>query len=397
MLTLWEVLPTDKEVKPVVRWNVRAADSGPGTEPWARLIDGNLVVHRYAENEYVVWDAAQKQMVWRTKQESFFRPAPVLSGGGKYLFLPEDSGVRLLESASGRFVGTLTAKDGASGVAVSEDGRRAAVLGRSTITVWDLADLKAPPQHYQAEAVGTPFSASLAWVGDDRILVERQHSQVLYSLKHKITLWRYDFDQEANPSLAVRGRRLCEVIDSHLLYTAVLRGPQTILAVGAVKLPGPRVDEVTAAVDPQSLLVLQRGSQVRLVVEAGEFTQRVTDAMESHLQANGWTISPNASIVVTAVMRRGETQTTTYQERFSGQVQSVTITPFISEVKITVNNQVAWHAATTSGARRCQSWRGGTNRSSPLSIAGRCQTPAFSMRSTFRRTSSIRPNGTAWG
>ncbi|MCI0408319.1 MAG: hypothetical protein L0191_07110, partial [Acidobacteria bacterium] len=60
-------------------------------------------------------------------QESFFAPLAVLSGGRRYLFLPEDNGVRVMEAATGNLLLGLPTKNGASGIALSEDGRKAAV------------------------------------------------------------------------------------------------------------------------------------------------------------------------------------------------------------------------------------------------------------------------------
>src|SRR6185503_3577068 len=74
----------------------------------------------------------------------------------------------------------------------------------------------------------------------------------------------------------------------------------------------------------------------------------VQAALEKKAQANGWKISSNAPIVVTAEMRRGESQTTTYESR-SAPSQTVTIVPFISELKIVIGDKIAWQAATSSG------------------------------------------------
>jgi hypothetical protein len=351
MLTLWEVTPTDSAVTPIVRWSV---DFGVWKNetyaPWARLIDGNLVLHRLRDHEFVVWDVEKRAMAYRTKQESFFAPEAVLSGGGKYLFLPEDQGTRVLEATTGNYVVTLPAADGASGVAVSEDGRRAAVLGRSTITVFEMTDLGPAPKVYRAEAIGTPFTASLAWIGGDRLMVRTSWGETLFSLKHNLVLWNYEFDHEANPEFNFRGRRICEIIDSHLLYTASLRGGrQDFLAVGAVKLPGPKVDDVTGNADPEKFILIKPGSEVRLDIRCGEASSAVQATLEKKAQVNGWKISATAPIVITAEMRRGPSQTTTYESRTAAS-QTVTISPYISEIKIVIGDKTAWQAATSSGA-----------------------------------------------
>ena len=195
VLTLWETSPTEERVKPIVRWN---ADSGEGVfhEPWARIIDGNTVLQRYKKQEYVAWDVSAKGIKYRIAQESFFAPLAVLSPGRRYLFLPEDNGVRVMEAATGNLLLGLPTKNGASGVTVSEDGRKAAVLEDFELVVWDLTDPQAEPQRFEAQAIGTPFRADLAFVGDQRIMSDSGvgGGNVLFSTKTKIALWNYRYD-----------------------------------------------------------------------------------------------------------------------------------------------------------------------------------------------------------
>ncbi|MDX1948337.1 MAG: SHD1 domain-containing protein, partial [Pirellulaceae bacterium] len=54
LLTLWELTPTAREIKPIVRWNANSDDRH--TAPWARVIDANTVVQRWKKQEYVGWD-----------------------------------------------------------------------------------------------------------------------------------------------------------------------------------------------------------------------------------------------------------------------------------------------------------------------------------------------------
>jgi len=352
VLALWEVLPADGQVKPVVRWNAEPSERRP-SEPWARLADGNTVIHRWTDHDFAVWDAAGKRMRYRTTQESFFAPAPTLSGGRKYLFLPEDKQVRVLEAATGRLASTLPVDDGASAVAISEDGRWAAVLGASTLTVWDLTSADAPPYRYQAEAIGTPFSATLSWVGDRRLMANSgPWGLVLFSLRHKLALWNYQFDMDAVRE--GQGRRVREIVNGHLVYAASFgAGAQRGLAVGAVQLPGPKVDEEAAALDPESLMIIKPGTAVRLDVRAGGDTARVQAALEREIRANGWKLSPSASIVVVAEMKVGETQQVTYRTLMGpqrGREETVSVTPHISEVRIEVGSEVAWQSATRTGA-----------------------------------------------
>ncbi len=349
-LTLWEVSPADKEVKPIVRW--KAGEDGPH-DPWARILDGNLVVQRHTKQEYVCWDTSAKQVKYRLNQESFFAPLATLSGGRKYLFLPEDKGVRVIESATGKLLVSLEAPNGASGVAMSEDGRRLAVLEDYVLAVHDLTDPSAEPQRYQADAIGTPFTADLYWVGDNRVMCDKgAFGQVLFSLDKNIALWNYHFDGSA---VSEHGnRRLREIVDGHLVYAAsVGSGGQRGLAVGAVQLPGPKVDEVEAATDPDSLLIMKPGSEVRVQVTTGQYDAKVRAALLAAIEKTGWVHSESAEAVLIAEMKRGETQNVTYTSGGFGSSQSsqsVSVTPFVSSLVLKMGDKILWQSGTSTGA-----------------------------------------------
>jgi hypothetical protein len=323
-------------------------------EPWARIIDANTVLQRYKKQEYVAWDISAKAVKYRVAQESFFAPLATLSGGRKYVFLPEDSGVRVMEAATGKLLFGLPTTNGASGIAVSEDGKKAAVLEDYNLVVWDLTDPAAEPQKFEAQAIGTPFRADIAFVGDERIMSDAGvFGNVLFSMKTKIALWNYKFDWNAVHE--DKGRRLRDIVDRHMVYAATVQaGQQRGLAVGAVQLPGPRVDEVEAMTTYESLLVLKPGSEVRLDIQTGQYDARVRQALLKEIEKNGWVESQNAGIVIEARMGQSQTQTVNYTRGgFFGQAQSsesVTVTPFYSSLIVKVGDVVAWQGGTSTGA-----------------------------------------------
>jgi hypothetical protein len=355
-LTLWDVSPTDKRVKPLVRWKADSGERGLH-EPWGRIIDADVILQRFKKQELVGWDTTTKKVRYRTAQESFFAPLPTISAGRKYLVIPEDKDVRILESATGNLVATLPARDGCSGVAISEDGRKVAGLSRNALTVWDLANPDAEPQRYQAEAIGTPFRAELFWVSDDRVMVDSgRQDMVLFSLKHKVSLWNYQFDMNAvSKTATATAHRIREIVNQHLVYGATLEsGRQHGLAVGAVLLPGPQVEEVAASLDPESLIAIKPGTAVKLDVQAGENNARIQAALDAKIRANGWVPSPASNVVLIAEMKRGDQQTITYHLRpFGGgqeTTQSATVTPYISSLRLMLGDKVAWQSGTSTGA-----------------------------------------------
>lgn len=352
-LTVWEVLPTDKRVEPVVRWRIEA-DRGGLQDLWARILDKRYVAQRGSNHEIIVWDTVSKRLHYRTPQESFFAPAPVLGGGRKYLILPEDEQVRILEAATGKLLSSLPVTSAASGVAVSEKGDRLAVLERNVLRVWNLTDASAEPKEYEAAAISS-LHASLSWLGEDRLVVESTRGAlVLYSLKHELALWSYSFDTDA--TFAAWGNRLHSVVAGHLVYGANVSnaGRSKVMAVGAVAMPGPKVDETAAALNRESLLILKPGDAVRLEVNAGEHSEGVRKALEKKIAGNGWKLDSKASAVVVAEMSRGESQQVTYEinagQSRAPQRHTATVVPYISSLRIQIGDVVAWQTGTRSGA-----------------------------------------------
>lgn len=349
VLTLWSVMPKDDQPEAIIRWRVRVDNRAP-REPWARIIDENTVLHRRENQEYVLWDVEAKAMTARFTQESFFGAPAALSAGKKYLALPEDRRVRIFDTSNGNAVTTLPANRGASGVAFSEDGSRLAVLSRNSLEVWDLTSADTPAEVYQAESIGTPFRATLTWLGRDRIMVSSDmRGLVLFSLPKKIPLWNYEFDWNALSE--GNGRRLRDIVGGHLVYAATVgHGTRSGIAVGAVELPGPRVNEVDAQTTREQLLVMKAGSPVRLQLSCGEFQSRVEEALRKEVEKNGWVITPDAPNVLVAEMKLGETQSTTYRHFRTGETTTVTITPHVSSLQLKIGDQVAWQSGTSGGA-----------------------------------------------
>ncbi|MDX1944398.1 MAG: hypothetical protein SFU86_03250, partial [Pirellulaceae bacterium] len=222
------------------------------------------------------------------------------------------------------------------------------------LTVWDLTNADSPGTKFQASAIGTPFGTTMSWIGGERVMAEGfAGSQVLFSLKHNMSLWSYRFDMDAvreNSS----GRRVREIIDQHLVYAATVEsGGQRGLAVGAVKLPGPKVDEADAAFDPESLVIIKPGAAVKLDVNAGEHTERIRTALTGKIQSNGWVLSDSAPNVLTATMGQAEQRTITYHRRgLGGQSageESVTVSPFYSTLILKVGDKQAWYGGTSTG------------------------------------------------
>lgn len=353
LLTLWEAAPSDKVAKPIVRWSTTPDITARTQSFWARILNDGSVLQRIASQEYVCWDTKSKNMRFSARQKSFFAPMGVLSPGRKYFALPEDKGLRIYECSTGNLLTTLPSNEVVASVSFSDDGGRIAVLGSTSISVFEVGSLSSPTETHQAEAIGTPFSAQMYWVGNKRVIVNTPQNtkDVLFGFPEKMALWNYEFDHNAISENVFGSHRTREVCNSHLVYAA--SGDSAgdgRLAVGAVKLPGPKVDEAVKDVNPDDYLLLKPGSKVRLDVQAGDHSSQVTAALTQKIRANNWVLSPNAEAVLTATMTRGKTQTVAYQfGGRSGEVVSATVTPYISSLQLMVGKEVAWQSGTSSG------------------------------------------------
>ena len=148
-----------------------------------------------------------------------------------------------------------------------------------------------------------------------------------------------------------------EIVNQHLVYGASLEsGGKNGLAVGAVQLPGPQVEQAAAALDPESLIAIKPGTAVKLDVQAAENTPRVQAALDAKIRANGWVPSPASNVVLIAEMKRGDQQTITYHmPKFGGgggqeTTQTASVTPYISSLRLMIGDKVAWQSGTSTGA-----------------------------------------------
>lgn len=351
VLTLWRTSPNEKELTPIVRWNAGTPGNDHPTfdHPWARIVDADTVVVRAGKNDVLGWSIGSKRLKFRLNQESFFAPPPVLSAGRRYLAIPEDLGVRVYEAATGEILATYPSANGVAGVAFDETGRRLAFVGRNLLKVVDVTTPQAPIEDFQAEAIATPFQTNLEWLDGDRLLADSLggRSKVMFSLKHRLPLWNYEFDWNAVHD--EKGKRFRHIVAGHLVYAATMReSARNGLVVGAVKLPGPKVDEADASLDPESLYFIKRGTAVKANIQAGAYGERVWTAVKAMMERNGWVYDPNSPITVTAEMKQAAANQVTYVST-NGATQTVTVQPFISSLRIEVGKDVAWMSASASG------------------------------------------------
>lgn len=342
-LTVWKADPTSKRAEPRIRW---VSGSAAWATSWAEFLSADRVLHQLEKQKFTVWDIAAQKEAYRIEQESFFGAMPVISPGKRYLALPEDKRVRILELASGKTLASLPIEGGsAAGVAFDREGKQLAILTRSKLAIWQLGS-EEPPRQLRADAIGTPFSATLEWVDERSVLIDRA---TLFDIELQLPVWTYEQNQ-AEVQRDSFGKRTLSVVDGKLCYVVTVGFQPKVLVVGAVELPGPSVRETVAQVNPEDLYFLKPGGRIKIEVACGSHTPQVQLAITQKIKDNGWVIDPAAAITVVAEMGRGKTQTVEYQNQSGGGGrQSASVTPYFSTLKIMKGDDVAWQSGTSSG------------------------------------------------
>ncbi len=346
-LTLWSADPNTEQPIAKRSWISVSDDKWGSWNNWTAIVAPNRVLHEWGKQQFVVWDTEANREVYRIDQESFFSARPTLSPANRYIALPEDKRVRIIEAANGKTLASLPVEGGsAAGVGFNAQGTQLAVLTRSQLAIWTLGSADGP-ERFRADSVGTPFSADVEWVDDHSLLIDRE---TLYDTQLELPVWNYkakvfevQSDSWGEKTQSVLGDKLCYAV-------TVGSSNEKAFVVGAVELPGPRVREAVASLDPESLYIIKPGHAVRTEVQCGEYNQEVQAALEQQIRENGWVLDNSASTVMKAEMGRSETQTVKYKSTSGAGEMSVTITPYFSRLQITVNNEVAWQTGSGSGA-----------------------------------------------
>lgn len=355
VLTIWQADPSTEEPQAVVSWNARLpGDTGRHhSVPWVRFATASHIVQRTETHRILAWDIASRRLAWMTPQESFFAPEPRLSAGGKYVYVPEDTGLRIIDSIHGNTLAQIP-MNGCSGVGVHADGRMIAVANRNEIFVVDITGGERT-RKLNAASVGSPFSMKFDWVTDKLLCLDNgSNGLVLYSLEHELPIWTYTFDPEAYWAYSGNGGRQRSIVDDHLVYAATfsVQG-KSGLAVGAVEMPGDKAQAAIASARREDFMAIKPGARFRIEVNAIDHADEIRQAVEKEVQANGWVVDATAPNVLKAEYKRGETQQVQYEMRSlrgGGQhVQSASITPYVSTLTLLIGNDQGWQSGTASG------------------------------------------------
>ena len=348
IFTLWYLEPGASEATPLQRWNGQVEiwhDS-----PFAKLVDNQIVVAKTDGQSYVAWNFVEKSVAYRFKAASFFDAPVILSYDRRHLIVPEDGKVTVVNAVTGEPEFVVAVDDRhVSGANISPDGTRLLALTERNVYVWDLASGNPKPQVYPAPLIGSPFKSRVEWVTDDLILAESHQERVLYRLSLALPVWSYRMDVESY--WLNRDPLKNMIVDGLFFYIAKPSAFDGSIAVGAVSLPGPGVEEITRKIDREALWIVKPGVPVGIELGAVSDPAKVQQWLQEKIVANGWIYDPQAEIKLHASMGTGPTQTETYRQiGFGGGETTVSFTPHYASLVMKKGNLIIWQTGSTSGA-----------------------------------------------
>lgn len=310
VLTLWDAAPSRKGPYPLASWKAPCGDKQPtARQPWGRIVDDALVLHRSSREEITCWDIDAKKARYRLAQYPGHSPVPALSGGRRIVALPDTKRVQLCDAASGSILASL-AVGTVWGVAFDDAGRRLAVLQGGDVQIHDLADPAAPIPTFRAHGCRSNATA-LDWVGDDALLVQSAEGlgAVLWSIAHGLPVWRYDWQPlqvgDTADELAER------VGDGMVLYAAppatgddgATRGESdgtTLATVVSVAIPEAAVAKAIEGLPGNLPALVEAGTVVATKVPPGPEHDRFRAAVAKTFERNAWIYDDSSPAVIEA-------------------------------------------------------------------------------------------------
>lgn len=348
-LTTWRLSPGAKKIEPVVRWHAQFEwrDS-----KYVKVINDKIILAKTDRNTYIAWDTTEKKELYALRSRSFFDVNVVLTSDRKFLLLPEDGSVSIINAETGELIYQLRVNDGAvSGVGVNDSGTKIAALTATSLYVWNLDSGDNSPKIYKAPMIGNPFSARLAWVDDDHVIVEGFDRHILFRLSLELPVWSYTMDVRQKHLNSDPLRSM--ILNGHFMYVAQPEVFGGSIALGAVKLPGPSVDEVTANLVKEDLYSVKSGSLVSLGSMEVSDPEKVRQWLTEKISQCGWKLDDKAEIVIDCKMGRGQQQTETYRAfgaRSNNSDTTVTYTPYFSNLTIRKGSAILWRGGISTGA-----------------------------------------------
>ena len=265
--------------------------------------------------------------------------APVFTHDGKQFACAVDDGIVFVEAASGKVLGMLSDKQmQADAMAISESGQFL-VAGYSKtelLVVWDLnsgqpiAEFVSPDRRV----------SSLHWVGDRHLLVNDRH---LMDMSLQTTVWEY----KSNPT-----GKVVQSNDGRFWFL-------TSKKVTPISLMTPEIEEKTAAIDPDELLVLQPGDSVAVEIKLPfprDETQRLRKNVAKQLEDKELIAkdgSPIRLVMSVERLKPEELEVSSLHDPFGRRgTETIKYTPCLAKAELMRGEEVLWSRSNRYGPGR---------------------------------------------
>lgn len=316
----------------VASWEPYAAGRASGKDVgFAAFVDADHLL-TVGNGSLTLWDVPTVKAIYTVK----INRAPAISVGRKYLAVPANDGMFVLEAATGKPLAQLQGEKGLPmEFAFRPDARRLAMISGGRLQVWDC---EKGERYRDIFLQGVSIAGDLQWVGDDYVLVGRSH---VVDVERRMVLWKYE--GMSNPGKTYAGK-----------YWFMVGGGPNGKSLMQVELPHEEATAAVAAIAPAELLAVQPGSKMRLEVRLGfsrEHRQQITDALAARLRENGITLTNDAPLAFTATADRGEKKSITYRGfGFRGGSSTVEVQQNKYTMSIQENGSELWKTGSVTTA-----------------------------------------------
>ncbi|MEO8494068.1 MAG: SHD1 domain-containing protein [Planctomycetota bacterium] len=321
----------------IARWRLPEWDK-PGFKPkveFARLLDGERAVVQVNSAVYI-WDLVSGKSLF--KIDRIVAGAKIeVSGGGKYLAIPASKGCRVIDTAAGELLGTVSFPSTLTPeVQFSPNGEQLALVAGNQLVVWNLASAGKT-----AEAtIGNPTGVFFGWIGDKYLLTQLGG---LLAPELGLTLWQYGLPSN-NKAFTMDGG--VAAIDKGFQMTTLLCLP----------VPHGAVERVARQLkgDDAKLMALRPGSEVALKIEAVEGVDKaeIEAGLQAAVEKAGWKVKNGAKVQIIAKIERGKTETLRFRTLGSAgsgaSGETVNMKPYTASVEIRSGSDVLWSRSSTN-------------------------------------------------
>ncbi|MBX3414772.1 MAG: hypothetical protein KF708_18940 [Pirellulales bacterium] len=318
-----------KEVTPVVAWQPYGEEDDHDSDiRWARFVGPHQVLAISEEGVLSLWKTDELAPLWMAKGARDAYPG--LSATQKTVALPVEGGVVLLETSSGRKLGSLGAEPAharAELAALDTLGTRLALVNPGRCRVWELSDQKLVrefplPARLKCE--------TLVWCGPEHLLVD---GHCLVDVTRRLWAWDYE---EVSPAVRAHGPQTWYITGG---------GRQNAMVLCSATLPDEAARAATSGLEAESLLVIKPGMKVSLDLQinaAPDDRQKVQAALTSQLTKSGLVVEEGSPLKLSCSIRPGETEAIQYREFGKFDSTSHSATSEILEIAFVLNDEKVW-------------------------------------------------------